>query len=201
MFGYAITGVIHPAQVAANNGASLGDVLILTKPIGTGVISTGIKFGKALEEVAAQSIATMLTAGREAAAAMREFGVRGATDITGFGLLGHAWELAKASQVTLEIEAARVPLLPGALDLARRKMLTQGHRTNREYVGNDVFFETHISKEMASLLYDPQTAGGMLISISAAKADALHARLRETYADAAIIGRVTEKGARSLVVI
>ena len=200
MFGYAVTGVIHPNQIAANNGARPGDVLILTKPIGTGVSSTGIKFGKASEEVAARSTATMLIAGREAAAAMREFGVRGATDITGFGLLGHAWELAKASHVTLEIETARVPILSGALDLARRKMLTQGDRTNREYVGNDVVFETDISKEMASLLYDPQTAGGMLIAIAAGRAEPMLARLREHYDRAAIIGRVSEFNGHPLVI-
>jgi selenide,water dikinase len=201
MFGYAVTGLIHPDEVAANSGARAGDVLILTKPIGTGVISTGIKFGKADAETAAASLATMLTPGRQAAEAMREFSVRGATDITGFGLLGHAWELAKASGVTLEINAASLPLIRGALEMARRKMLTQGDKTNREYVGNDVLLDTDITKEMASLLYDPQTAGGMLISIVAEKAEAMLARLLENYADAAIIGRVTEKGAQSLIVI
>lgn len=201
MFGYSVTGLIHPDEVAANAGAKPGDVVILTKPIGTGVISTGIKFGKATKEMAEASIAVMLTAGRKAAEAMREFGVRGATDITGFGLIGHAWEVAKGSGVTIELNAKRLPLIDGALEMARRKMLTQGDRTNREYVGDDVLIDTDITKEMASLLFDPQTAGGMLISIAADKADALLARLNETYSDAAIIGRVTEKGARSLIVI
>ena len=201
MFGYAVTGIIHPDEIAANSGARAGDALILTKPIGTGVISTGIKFGKADAETAAASLATMLTPGRQAAEAMRQFGVRGATDITGFGLLGHAWELAKASGVTFEINAASLPLIHGALEMARRKMLTQGDKTNREYVGNDVFLDTGIAKEMASLLYDPQTAGGMLISVASDKADAMLARLRENYSDAAFIGRVVEKGSRSLVVI
>ena len=201
MFGYSVTGLIHPDEVAANAGAKPGDVVILTKPIGTGVISTGIKFGKASKEMAEASIAVMLTAGRKAAEAMREFGVRGATDITGFGLMGHAWEVAKGSGVTIELNAKRVPLIDGALEMARRKMLTQGDKTNREYVGDDFLLDADITKEMASLLFDPQTAGGMLTSIAADKADALLARLRETYADAAIIGRVTEKAARSLVVI
>jgi selenide,water dikinase len=201
MFGYAVTGLIHPDQVAANSGARAGDALILTKPIGTGVISTGIKFEKASAEVAAGSIETMLTPGRAAAEAMREFGVRGATDITGFGLLGHAWELARASKVTLEIIADRVPLLRGALDLAGRKMLTKGDRVNREYVGGDLTIGADIAKEMISLLYDPQTAGGMLISIADDRAEALLAKLRETYAQAAIIGRVVEHNEHSLVVI
>ena len=201
MFGYAVTGLIHPDQVAANSGARPGDALILTKPIGTGVISTGIKFEKASAEVAAIATETMLTPGRKAAEAMREFGVRGATDITGFGLLGHSWELAKASKVTLEIIAERAPLLPGALDLARRKMLTKGDRVNREYVGGDVRIDAGVTKEVVSLLYDPQTAGGMLISIARDRAEEMLAKLRETYSQAVIIGRVIEYDGRSLEVI
>ncbi|HQR31911.1 MAG TPA: selenide, water dikinase SelD, partial [Blastocatellia bacterium] len=164
MFGYSVTGIIHPDEVAANAGAKPGDILILTKPIGTGVISTGIKFGKATKEMAEASVKVMLTAGRKAAEAMREFGVRGATDITGFGLMGHAWEVAKGSGVTIELNSKQIPLIDGALEMARRKMLTQGDKTNREYVGNDFLLNTDITKEMASLLFDPQTAGGMLIS-------------------------------------
>jgi selenide,water dikinase len=201
MFGYAVTGLIHPDQIASNDGAHPGDALILTKPIGTGIISTGIKFGKAEAQVAANSIATMLTSGRKAAEAMREYGVRGATDITGFGLLGHAWELAKASKVTLEIVAERVPLLPGAVDLARRKMLTAGDKTNREYVGDDVLIDDDVGKELASLFYDPQTAGGFLIAITHDRADAMLTLLRENYAHAEIIGRVIEYDGRSVVVI
>ena len=112
-----------------------GDVIILTKPIGTGVISTGIKLAKASAEIAAGSVETMLTPGRYAAEAMREFGVKGATDVTGFALLGHAWEMAKASKVTIEIDASSVPFLKGALELAAAGMLTSGDKTNREYVG------------------------------------------------------------------
>jgi selenide,water dikinase len=200
MFGYAVTGIIHPDQVASNDGARPGETLILTKAIGTGIISTGIKFGKADPEVAANSTATMLKSGREAAEAMREFGVRAATDITGFGLLGHAWELAKASRVTLEIESGLVPVLAGVLDLARQRMVNRGDRTNREYVGDGVELASGISKEMASVLYDPQTAGGILIAIASDRADAMLALLRESYPDAAIIGRVNEYHRRSVLV-
>ncbi|MBA3569960.1 MAG: selenide, water dikinase SelD, partial [Pyrinomonadaceae bacterium] len=113
MFGYSVTGVIDPNKIATNSGARAGDVIILTKPIGTGVISTGIKWGKTNEGVASKSVETMLTPGRYAAEAMREFGVKGATDVTGFALLGHAWEMAKASQVTIELDSKAVPLLEG----------------------------------------------------------------------------------------
>jgi selenide,water dikinase len=200
MFGYSVTGVIDPRKVAVNAGARVGDALILTKPLGTGIISTAIKFEKADKAVAEAAVATMLTPGREAAAAMRDFDVKGATDITGFGLLGHAWEVARASQVTIEIEAARVPLLPGALELASKGMLTSGDKTNREYVGQDIEISPEVSKEMRHVLYDPQTAGGLLIAIAAERAGSLLTRLREHYPQAAIIGQVTERGVHSLVI-
>lgn len=201
MFGYSVTGVIDPNKVATNAGARPGDVLILTKPIGTGVISTGIKFAKTPPEVAAASVETMLTSGRTAAEMMREFGVKGATDITGFALLGHAWELARASRVTIEIDSSRVPILPGALQLAAAGLLTSGDKTNREYVGQDIQIAESVSLEMGNLLYDPQTAGGLLISIPEQRADALLTRLRETYFHAASIGRVLERSTHSLIVL
>jgi selenide, water dikinase len=200
MFGYAVTGVIDPTKIATNAGARAGDLIILTKPIGTGVISTGIKFEKTRAEVAARSVETMLTPGRYAAEAMREFDVKGATDVTGFALLGHAWEMARASDVTIEIEPAAVPLLDGALELAAAGMLTGADKTNREYVGDDIEIEDSVQKDLLKLLFDPQTAGGMLISISPARADDLLARLRENYPEVAIIGLVLEPGAHSVVV-
>jgi len=200
MFGYSVTGVIDPGKVATNAGARPGDVLILTKPIGTGVISTAIKFAKAPAEVAAASIEVMLTAGRDAAEAMREFDVKGATDVTGFALLGHAWELACASCVTIEIDSSRVPLLPGALELARAGLLTSGDKTNREYIRDDIEIAESVGKDVRSLLYDPQTAGGLLISISPASADSFLARLRKTYSRAEKIGRVLERGTHSIIV-
>jgi len=200
MFGYSVTGIIDPNKVATNSGARPGDVIILTKPIGTGVISTGIKFAKAPADVAGASIKTMLTSGKAAAEAMREFDVRGATDVTGFALMGHAWELACASKVTIVIDSSRLPILPGALELAREGLLTSGDKTNREYVGGDVDVGEGLSKEMGHLLFDPQTAGGLLISIPAARAEALLERLRQTYDRAEIIARVVERGAHSIVV-
>ena len=200
MFGYSVTGIIDPNQIATNSGARPGDVLILTKPIGTGVISTAIKFEKCTPEVADASLQTMLTSSREAAALMREFGVKAATDITGFGLLGHAWEVAKASQVTFEIDSAKVPLLPQAIELAAQGMLTRGDRVNREYVGDDVTIDAAISKPMQSLLYDPQTAGGLLICIAEESADELLGRLQQSYPQATIIGQVAMHCEHSLFI-
>ena len=200
MFGYSVTGVIDPNKVATNSGARPGDVLILTKPIGTGVISTGIKKARASEAIVAGSVETMLTPGKYAAEAMREFDVKGATDITGFALLGHAWELACASKVTLAIDAGMVPLLAGALDLAAENMLTSGDKTNREYVGADVEIDEAVDKNLVKLLFDPQTAGGMLISVDESKAAALLATLNKNYPHARLIGRVLPPGPRSIIV-
>jgi len=200
MFGYSVTGVIDPGKIATNSGARDGDLIILTKPIGTGVISTGIKFEKTTPEVAAASVATMLTPGRYAAEAMREFGVKGATDVTGFALLGHAWEMACASKVTIEIEAARVPLLDGALELAAAGLLTSGDKTNREYIADDIEIDEAVDQNLVKLLFDPQTAGGMLIAVSPDSSTALLGRLKETYTQAAVIGQVVERESHSILV-
>jgi selenide,water dikinase len=200
MFGYSVTGLIDPQKIATNAGARPGDVVILTKPIGTGVISTGIKFGKASKEVIASSVETMLTPGQFAAEAMREFDVKGATDVTGFALLGHAWEMAKASKVTIEIDAGAIPIIEGALALASAGLLTSGDKTNREYVGEDIEVAESVDKNLMKLLFDPQTAGGMLISVAEKRAEELLKSLNYNYKEARMIGRVLERGPRSLVV-
>jgi selenide,water dikinase len=200
MFGYSVTGVIDPNKVAKNSGARVGDVIILTKPIGTGVISTGIKKGRANDSVVAGSVETMLTPGKYAAEAMRDFDVKGATDVTGFALLGHAWEMACASKVTIEIDERTVPLLDGALELASQGMLTSGDKTNREYVGADVEIADAVDQSVIKLLFDPQTAGGMLISIAEDKSEALLRALNEHYPKARAIGRVLSESSRKIIV-
>jgi selenide,water dikinase len=200
MFGYSVTGLIDPNKVAKNSGAQPGDVIILTKPLGTGVISTGIKKATAGDAIVAGSVETMLTPGKYAAEAMREFGVRAATDVTGFALLGHAWEMACASKVTIEIDAAAVPLLEGALELAAQGMLTSGDKTNREYVGRDVQIDTAVDENVVKLLFDPQTAGGMLIAIAEDKSEALLATLNKNYPHARIIGRAQSPASSSIIV-
>ena len=200
MFGYSVTGVIDPNKIATNAGARPGDAIILTKPIGTGVISTGIKLGKAIDAVVGASVATMLTPGKYAAEAMREFSVKGATDVTGFSVLGHAWEMAKASEVTIVIESGAISLIDGAAELAAAGMITSGDKTNRAYVGNDIELSESVDRNLLKLLFDPQTAGGMLISIKAEGAAPLLERLREHYPEASVVGRVTQKAARSILV-
>ena len=188
-FGYAITGMIEPDKIVKNSGAKSGDVLVLTKPIGTGVISTGIKFGKASEAAKNAALKTMTTSAREASKIMQKLGAHGCTDITGFGLLGHAYELANASGITLVIESKKVPFIIEVFELIEQKMLTRGDKNNREYVGETVKFNNKISREMQSALFDPQTAGGLLISLEAEKAE----RFVEEVEQAVIIGRVEEK--------
>jgi selenide, water dikinase len=200
MFGYSVTGVIDPNKVATNAGARHGDVIILTKPIGTGVISTGIKWARASPEIVAESIATMLTPGKYAAEAITKFDVKAATDVTGFALLGHAWEMACASKVTIEIDSRNVPLIEGALELAAAGMLTSGDKTNREYVGHDVAVAANVDPNLLKLFYDPQTAGGLLLAVSEEKADELLDELRKNYPRAEIIGKVSESGKKRIVV-
>ncbi len=164
-FGYAVTGIVHPDKIVKNSGAKAGDCLILTKPIGTGVISTGIKFEKASERAKNAALKTMTTSAREASKAMQEVGANGCTDITGFGLLGHAYEMAKASEVTFLLESESVELLPDVLELIGQRMLTRGDKNNRVYVGETIKFSDNVSGLMQSALFDPQTAGGLLISL------------------------------------
>jgi selenide,water dikinase len=159
-FGYAVTGLVHPDRVWTNAGARPGDVLALTKPIGTGVISTALKRGTAAEEHVAASVESMLKLN------LCECEVHGCTDVTGFGLIGHAREMALASGVTLEIEAESVPLLAGAAEYARQGAIPGGLKNNREFASCAVEMTRAISPELESLLYDPQTSGGLLISLA-----------------------------------
>ena len=187
-FGYAITGIIQPDKIVRNSGAKPGDILVLTKPLGTGVISTGVKFGKASNSAVEAALITMTTSARQASKIMQELGANGCTDVTGFGFLGHSFELAKASNVTLKIDSEKIPFLPDVIDLIEQKMLTRGDKNNRVYVGDTVKFRNYISKEMQSALFDPQTAGGLLISLEANKAKILVEKVE----GAKIIGRVED---------
>jgi selenide, water dikinase len=185
-FGYAVTGIVDPEKVVKNSTSKAGDVLILTKPIGTGVISTGIKFQKVTEKTKRAALKTMTTSAREASKVMQEIGVNACTDITGFGLLGHAFEMAKGSNVTLNIKSEQVELLPDVMDLIQQKMLTRGDKNNRAYVGKNIKFADRVTGEMQSALFDPQTAGGLLISLKEDRAKDFIKRIK----DAKIIGKV-----------
>lgn len=189
-FGYSVTGVIDPNRIITNAGAKPGDVLILTKPIGTGAINTAVKHGKARPETEAAAVATMSASSSAASSAMVALGANACTDITGFGLLGHAYEMARGSNVTLTIDSNAVPLLPDVLELISQGMLTRGDKNNRAYVGETVRIQPSVSREMQSALFDPQTAGGLLIALPEANA----AAFLDEVAGAAVIGHVIAKG-------
>ena len=196
-FGYAVTGTVHPARVKANAGARAGDDLVFTKRLGTGVISTALKRGIASDSDVAASIKQMLTLNRRACEAMLAFVVHGCTDVTGFGLLGHARELALASNVTLEIEVNAVRYLPGALDYARQGAVPGGLKNNREFASCAVEARHDLAPEIEALLYDPQTSGGLLISLPAADAAALERALEGAYR----IGRVVPRGEKAIALL
>ncbi len=196
-FGYSVTGIVHPDRVITNAGAKPDDLLILTKPIGTGAINTAVKRGVAKPETEAAAIKAMTTSAAAASKVMREIGASGCTDVTGFGLLGHAYEMAKASKVTLTIDSKAVPLLPEVLDLISQGMLTRGDKNNRVYVGETVRISAGVSGEMQSALFDPQTAGGLLISVKESDAS----RFLSSIADSVIVGRVGSFSERLIEVV
>jgi selenide, water dikinase len=187
-FGYSVTGTVHPQRVLANSGARVGDKLILTKALGTGVISTGIKRREARQEWIDAAVTSMTTLNKVAAETASKYEVHGMTDITGFGLIGHARELALASNVGVRIHAARVPLLPGALECVHAGFIPGGLKANREFAECMVDYVPEIIEEVRTILFDPQTAGGLLISVASKHASGLAHELR-----AAEIGEVIER--------
>jgi selenide, water dikinase len=196
-FGYAVTGRVHPARFKANSAAQPGDAIVFTKRIGTGVISTALKRGIASDAHVEEAIRSMLTLNRRAAEEMLRFEVHGCTDVTGFGLIGHAREMALASKVTLEIEADQVRLLPGALEYAEQGALPGGLKNNREFASCAVETVSPLSGPTEDLLYDPQTSGGLLITLPEADAAALAESLEPAYR----IGRVLPRGAKPIRLI
>ena len=201
-FGYAVTGEIDPQRILANAGAQAGDVLYLTKPLGTGVIATALKFDRAPAEAidaAIRSMTTLNRAAAEAIAAMPAGSVHACTDITGFGLVGHASEMAVASGCTLEIDAAAVPLIDGALALAKGNT-PGGARTNREHFSPNVEVLGQPDEGVIDLLYDPQTSGGLLLAVDPSHADTAAAVLRHAGVVAARIGRAAASSAARLVI-
>ena len=202
-FGYAITGEVDPARVLANAGARPGDALLLTKPIGTGIITTALKFGRAPQEAIAAATRSMATLNRAAAGVLERTApgtVHACTDITGFGLIGHGSEMAVASGCSLEIVADSVPLIDGARALVSGN-IPGGGRTNREHFEKGVSVAPGVDGALVDLLYDPQTSGGLLIVVSDSNASALVSALAAAGVVATRIGRaVVSADARILVI-
>jgi selenide,water dikinase len=193
-FGYAVTGLVHRDEVWSNAGARPGDVLVLTKPLGTGIIATAGKFQRAAPEVLEAAVASMRTLNRAAAEALHASGgVRACTDVTGFGLVGHGCEMAAASGVTLAIDPARVPLLPGALDLALDNR-PGGAANNRAHFGTHVRMQD-VPEALATVLVDPQTSGGLLAAVAPERLEAAVAEAQARGVALHVIGVVRERAA------
>jgi len=175
-FGYAVTGVADPARLLTNAGARPGDVIVLTKPLGTGVVATALKAGEAPDAAVAAASRSMAELNAAAAAAALRHGVRAATDVTGFGLVGHALNVARESRVSLELEAAALPLLAGALALAPR-FQAAGLRSNRRQFEPLVRVPAGLDPALLALVYDPQTSGGLLLFVPEAEEAGLRAEL------------------------
>lgn len=190
-FGYAVTGLIHPDRILSNAGARPGDVLVFTKAIGTGVISTALKRGIAKDEHVQGAIRSMLTLNKAACEAMIAAGTHGCTDVTGFGLLGHAREMAMASKVTLEIDSRAIEFLPGALEYAAQGAVPGGLHNNRAFAESCVLVKPGVDPAVLQLLYDPQTSGGLLISLPEESTASVPGY---------IIGRVRERAEKPIVV-
>lgn len=193
-FGYSVTGTIHPQRVLANRGARPGDALLFTKALGTGVISTAIKRGKAEPAWIDAAVRSMTTLNKAAAevitGANNPFAVHALTDVTGFGLIGHAREMALASAVSLRVRASAVPLLAGALECVNAGYIPGGLKANREFAECLVGYDDGIPDDLRTMLFDPQTAGGLLISVAPEDAADLERALAAAGVPAARIGEV-----------
>lgn len=189
-YGLAVTGLIHPDRVAGNNGAKPGDVVVLTKPLGTGIISTAIKGEIASPEAIKKAVENMTELNQTAAQAMQEIGVHSCTDVTGFGFLGHGWEICAASGVTMEVESCLIPLLPDVFELANMGIVPVGAKTNLTYLQDKVEFEG-VSDTHRDIFADPQTSGGLLITLSEDRGLQLVRELRKRgVLEANIIGTI-----------
>ena len=193
-YGLSVTGVIHPDRVIMNNGARVGDKLILTKPLGTGIISTALKGGEASEQAVAKSVGTMTALNKKASELMLTVDVHACTDVTGFGLLGHACEMIQDCEAGMIIHPDAVPCFPEAKEYAEMGMVPGGTTRNRDFRLHMVDIDKNVSKVMIDILFDPQTSGGLLMAVPAADAGPLVKRMRrEGVKDAAVIGEVVAK--------
>jgi selenide,water dikinase len=194
-FGYAVTGTANPRNIWTNMGARPGDRLLLTKPLGTGVIATAIRAGKAESRWMESAMEHMSRLNRDAASSLAALGdaVHCVTDITGFGLLGHAWEMATASGVSLRFDSGKIELIEGALECARGGFIAGGLKKNQEFFGDCVRFSGNVDSELQKLLFDPQTSGGLMASIQPEFAEEALSRLRDAGCPAIQLGEVVEK--------
>jgi len=200
-YGLCVTGTVHPDRVVTNAGARPGDRLILTKPLGTGVVATAIKAGMVSPEAAAEALRWMTTLNKDAAEAMQETGINACTDITGFGLLGHALEMAKASAVTVVLDSSRIPFITGVMELASMGLIPAGSFANRRFCEGAVTVGEGIETLLVDLLADAQTSGGLLISVGSDRAEDLHTALEDRSVMHCEVGKVVETSTGEIHVV
>ena len=200
-YGLCVTGLVHPHRVLTNSGGKEGDILVLTKPLGTGILTTAAKAELLEEGDYREMVAVMTTLNRAAAEAAVPLRPNACTDITGFGLMGHAKELAEGSGLTVELWPNRVPILPKALELARDGIIPAGAYRNLDFAGPEVERAGEFPQEVLDCLYDPQTAGGLLVSIPEDRAEELLRRLADSGVSAAAVGAVRPRGEKLLRII
>jgi selenide,water dikinase len=192
-YGMAVTGVVAPDRLISNAGARPGDSLVLTKPLGMGIITTALRIGKASDELMAEACAIMATLNRPAAEAMIAVGAHACTDVTGYGLLGHLGEMTAASGVGAEVAAGRAPVVEGTRELAGQGIVSGGARRTEEFLGDRIVWERGVPAEMQLILCDAETSGGLLIAVAAEREAELVAALRSAGTPAAaVIGRIVE---------
>lgn len=200
-YGLAVVGLVHPNEILSNATARPGDMLILTKPLGTGIINTALKGGLAGEEARQKAAQQMAALNKDAAFCVKECGASSCTDITGFGFLGHAAEMARASRVSLLIDSTALPLLPDVLALADIGMVPAGAYQNRRFLNKEVVFADGVAQNMQDVLYDPQTSGGLLVATAPAKAEKMLSQMQtKGLGEAAIVGKVLPAG-RHLITV
>jgi selenide,water dikinase len=200
-YGLSVTGIVHPKRMVTNAGAIVGDQLVLTKPLGTGIISTALKAGKASQETIAKVTKYMATLNKKASELMQELEVHACTDITGFGFLGHACQLAQNSQVGIKVSSSSVPVFTEVENFAKAGLYPGGLNRNREFYGKMVEFSKQVPDYIKDILFDPQTSGGLLISLPSEEADLLVGRLKKAgITEAVVVGEVISKPAGKIVV-
>jgi selenide,water dikinase len=193
-YGLSVTGIVHPKRLVTNSGAKIGDKLVLTKPLGTGIISTALKAGVVDKETVAKVTECMATLNDKASGLMQEVGVHACTDITGFGFLGHTVQVAKKSQVGIDIDITSIPFFPEAGEFAKQGLCPGGLHRNREFYSNEVKIASEVPIYMQDVLFDPQTSGGLLICLAPRKAELLLVKLQQAgVEDATIIGEVVSE--------
>lgn len=200
-YGLSVTGIVHPDGVLVNSAARVGDYLILTKPIGLGILNTAIKVDMASEEQYNAAVKTMITLNKYAIEALRDFNISSCTDVTGFGFLGHACEMAKGSGVSLEVYSDKVPIIEGAEEFVNMGIIPAGAYSNKNYIGNDIEVEEGVEEAMLDLLCDPQTSGGLLVAI---QGDDVEEALEKLSAgidtEFAVVGKVIDKKDKAIYI-